>query len=1058
MGILENIRRLENIREKICKLRTDYIKLSLSSSSSKNIPPIHDNSASTTNSSAQKQMAVKSIPKIDLDQPKGDISSTAITQSHSAHRENIKHDLEDTMSDDDSQGSINQHDSLKATRTKNKLNSKSNGTNNSKNHMVTVSLPSKSLITRKGKTESKPTANNGMDKPVIIQKKTTQTPPAKAHPRFFARKSTQTSIPLELRSSTTPQEQPKDLSKDSNDIITISDSDEEMFNVERNSDEVIQEIASGTSTPEPQNIDNCKMTESYTAARPKSNPPGPKNSKVREYISSTNSEAEIEDIKESNWKDPEVVIPFYHHPTKASHYIRTPVNEVVIEIDASNSSDTSRTKTTRKRKNLDSGRGLVDSTASKRPTKASSQILQKQSIEVQPSTTTIVPRVIIPERKKLLQKHKDKEVIASVLERTVLTPHGDDGSKSHIPKDVNSEPFKIDNEEPLFPNTLELDISLRPEFTDCPTKGYSYIQDKRKHTTPQLLDTTQFDDRQLLCFLNTYAQICRQKLSINAHESSLVHIDRPYMSLKAREKLSTRKLPSIQTGDVVHYPFTAMEKDILLTNISLGWNKISKLLPGRKPNDCKRFHDDWKSAQLRDELIEPLIYIQTIARTRCKKETTPRKTLNNLVRQREIGSSIVRSSYDEPLVRGMGLITSFSSSSGAVIDTCLHQSTKTLLGVACVTNDDPTYNKPNNLLLGDVDSALIRCLNQHYTNQANRRHYSTVTDVKFSSDGKCMYSSSFDTTAKIWSTESGELKDSTVVHSKRINRMAVPKNKYHELFATGSDDGLIGVYPVNTELGLLTAKVNVLSQRKSFRIVSDVDFCNGRFDHLLVGAYEGTRTSAAGMIIVWDYQTSKRVHQFTDMLSSVSCIQSSPTGNLIVSGSSGGTYVEEAQPSGDRCVRVFDLRTNLQAQIVNTNQSDINLVTFSPDETFITSSGTENRTFVYDRRFCDAPVHVLSHEEPTGGIRHDGVISLQWVGPNMLLTGGGDSLVKLWNITRSDPCIHSLDNQDSPVSSLSITPDHDVLAVGTISGSVYLYSNDYAHRSRQHQWTVLGDE
>ncbi|ORY02992.1 WD40 repeat-like protein [Basidiobolus meristosporus CBS 931.73] len=406
----------------------------------------------------------------------------------------------------------------------------------------------------------------------------------------------------------------------------------------------------------------------------------------------------------------------------------------------------------------------------------------------------------------------------------------------------------------------------------------------------------------------------------------------------------------------------------------------------------------------------------------------------------------------------MELVTSFSFSSGAVIDTSLHQSTRTLLGVACVTNDDPTYNKPNNLLLGDVDSASIHCLNHHYTNQNNRRHYSTVTDVKFSSDGKCMYSSSFDTTAKIWSTESGELTASTGVHSKRVNRMAVPKNKHYEIFATGSDDGLIGVYPVNTELGILAAKANILSQRKNSRIVSDVDFCSGPFDHLLIGAYEGTKTSAAGMIIVWDYQTSKRVHQFTDMLSSVSCIQSSPTGNLIVSGSSGGTYVEEMQPSGDQCVRVFDLRTNIQVQTVNTNQSDINLVTFSPDETFITSSGTENRTFVYDRRFCDAPVHVLSHEEPTGGIRHDGVISLQWVGSDMLLTGGGDSLVKLWSTTRTDPCIHSFDRQDSPVSSLSIAPDHDLLAVGTISGSVYLYSNDETHKSRGDMWTVVGDE
>jgi hypothetical protein len=41
---------------------------------------------------------------------------------------------------------------------------------------------------------------------------------------------------------------------------------------------------------------------------------------------------------------------------------------------------------------------------------------------------------------------------------------------------------------------------------------------------------------------------------------------------------------------------------------------------------------------------------------------------------------------------------------------------------------------------------------------------------------------------------------------------------------------------------------------------------------------------------------------------------------------------------------------------------DLNSVSFSPCETYIEASGTDNSTFVFDRRFPSRPVFVAEHD------------------------------------------------------------------------------------------------
>jgi len=162
-------------------------------------------------------------------------------------------------------------------------------------------------------------------------------------------------------------------------------------------------------------------------------------------------------------------------------------------------------------------------------------------------------------------------------------------------------------------------------------------------------------------------------------------------------------------------------------------------------------------------------------------------------------------------------------------------------------------------------------------------------------------------------------------------------------------------------------------------------------------------------------------------------------------------------------VRLYSLnppntRTRAQTEF-DSAQRDINVVTTSPCEWYVTGSGTGGITEVWDRRNPDRVLHVLCHEEPVvalipGGNREDddtGVQCALW-GPtnDRLYTGSSDGKMKVWDIKRGDPFIRDSCSLSSQVMSGAFSPDYSMLMIGECSGQATLLSE-----TEQGQFSVI---
>jgi len=123
-------------------------------------------------------------------------------------------------------------------------------------------------------------------------------------------------------------------------------------------------------------------------------------------------------------------------------------------------------------------------------------------------------------------------------------------------------------------------------------------------------------------------------------------------------------------------------------------------------------------------------------------------------------------------------------------------------------------------------------------------------------------------------------------------------------------------------------------------------------------------------------------------------------------------------------------------------------VSFSPCERYLQCSGEDNKILIFDLRFPDTPLHILSHESPFGtGIvetaAQQGVSSVQWSHNGLFLVSGGeDYLVRVWDIRLGAPLINTLSGHGGPVSSVAISPDDSLIASGGDETQVILYSEN----------------
>ncbi|ORZ21035.1 WD40-repeat-containing domain protein [Lobosporangium transversale] len=145
---------------------------------------------------------------------------------------------------------------------------------------------------------------------------------------------------------------------------------------------------------------------------------------------------------------------------------------------------------------------------------------------------------------------------------------------------------------------------------------------------------------------------------------------------------------------------------------------------------------------------------------------------------------------------------------------------------------------------------------------------------------------------------------------------------------------------------------------------------------------------------------------------------------------------------------------------------DVNVVDFSPCERYIISCSHRNEIAVFDRRFMNRPpLHRLHHADTGEDDLNAGITSALWwsqgsgTSQSMLMTGGGDGAVKLWDIRRAteDAETWSFEANLGPIARLAASPLFEHLIIGGDSGTVSVYTLDHSMIShyKDHPMTLL---
>jgi len=215
--------------------------------------------------------------------------------------------------------------------------------------------------------------------------------------------------------------------------------------------------------------------------------------------------------------------------------------------------------------------------------------------------------------------------------------------------------------------------------------------------------------------------------------------------------------------------------------------------------------------------------------------------------------------------------------------------------------------------------------------------------------------------------------------------------------------------------------------------IVDVCFANGDYADLLVVGSEAS--NKRGEVRIWDTMTGTLLNSIYD-----------PRGMITSVATTTSSWVASASKY---MLRLFDIRSpNDSISLFKTGQMDVNIVSFSPCERYIQSSATDNRCVVFDVRFPERPIHLLSHLPPIGQHEASGLVGINtavWSPDGtFLVTGGEDGFVRIWDISSGDPLINCL-MSNSPICGCDVSNNYDMIVAGDEAATIKVWSTPYSN-------------
>jgi len=394
------------------------------------------------------------------------------------------------------------------------------------------------------------------------------------------------------------------------------------------------------------------------------------------------------------------------------------------------------------------------------------------------------------------------------------------------------------------------------------------------------------------------------------------------------------------------------------------------------------------------------------------------------------------------------------------------------------------YNRPNNLLLGNLAKNSLHELPEHHVARPivsdsrnvnslqamqetqDVRLFKTVAAVGFSEDSRALYSAGADGVVRMYDASSGQCISSL----KQEAELALLTSNSKGLLATGShrsDDSSISVIRTHSDrLECLhqfgPTRADVQSSLPIFPTA--LKWGAGMYSHLLLAgfasdSYDDDRL-AAGEVFLWDPTSDQKIelpaarnvfdvawNPIPSSKASLFAVASARSGRIDRS------TIQCFAPNQGRASRV--LQWDCPA-------SDINDLVYCPhDDNLIAAGATDGKVYVWDKRVAGSnqkPLHTLSHGKTKNVLDHDrdveiadtGVRFLSWSATgNRLYSGSSDGTVKVWNPYRTteDALVRDVATFNSAVMSGAFSPDFRDLLIGEDQGQLNLLGVDREARS-----------
>ena len=396
------------------------------------------------------------------------------------------------------------------------------------------------------------------------------------------------------------------------------------------------------------------------------------------------------------------------------------------------------------------------------------------------------------------------------------------------------------------------------------------------------------------------------------------------------------------------------------------------------------------------------------------------------------------------------------------------------------------YNRPNNLLFGDVEKSRLLELPHHCKKreapqggtvndtaamQASQDPllFTSISDVQFSPDSRVLISAGYDNFVRLFEVgkaSQGIIRPAwSLAKQSEVDLLALPTidrlfAAATKTFKAGNSTNAVRLYSYQVEDDTITH----CRKERSF-CCGEVKNMNSRLDPsslsfskspglqkwLLGGFTAHDDEEKRGEACLWDIETGK-AQNFGKQ--NVFDMQWSPSiwGRFAVASSPApGSRVNRVNRGTQSVIRMYDSRWLLGSTHAMTELEcpglDINDVLFNAQDDYLFTAGCTNGiVYVWDLRRPDIPLHQLGHGNPLSELElqyretvDTGIRFVSWDhNGRQLLTGSSDGVVASWNpyVAPQNAFNHEVVRMDSGIMAGAFSPDFSNLLLGDVQGSI----------------------